>query len=78
MKEFIFIDKVLPFRLHSAPKLFSALADVIQWILHCIGIKNSLDDLYRMLLDLGVAEHFINVTGSSWNGMVQSTQKRES
>ena len=47
---FIFIDKVLPFGLRSAPKLFSALADAIQWILHSKGIKNSLHYLNDFIL----------------------------
>ena len=47
---FIFIDKVLPFGLRSAPKLFSALADAIQWILHSKGIKNSLHYLDDFIL----------------------------
>jgi len=29
----IFIDQTLPFGLRSAPKIFSAVADTIQWIM---------------------------------------------
>ena len=29
----VYIDRVLPFGLRSAPKLFSAVADALQWIL---------------------------------------------
>ena len=36
----VYIDKALPFGLHSAPKIFSAIADAFQWILHQKGIRN--------------------------------------
>ena len=49
-RKFIFIDKVLPFGLRSAPKIFSALADAIQWILHSKGIQNSLHYLDDFVL----------------------------
>ena len=48
--DFIFIDKVLPFGLRSAPKIFSALADAIQWILHSKGIKKGLHYLDDFIL----------------------------
>ena len=32
-------NKVLPFGLRSAPKIFSAVAEVIQWILYNIAIQ---------------------------------------
>ena len=38
----VFIDKALPFGLRSAPKIFSALADAIQWVLCHHGITNLL------------------------------------
>ena len=33
-----YIDWALPFGLRSAPKLFSAVADAIAWVLHCQGV----------------------------------------
>ena len=48
--DFIFIDKVLPFGLRSAPKIFSALADAIQWILCSKGVKRSLHYLDDFIL----------------------------
>ena len=39
---FIFMDKMLPFGLQSAPKIFSALADALQWILVHKGITHPL------------------------------------
>ena len=47
---FIFIDKVLPFGLRSAPEIFSALADAIQWILCSKGVKRSLHYLDDFIL----------------------------
>lgn len=38
----VFIDKVLPFGLRSAPKIFTALADGVQWVLGRHGISRSL------------------------------------
>ena len=37
-----YTDGALPFGLHSAPKIFSAVADALQWILTKKGIKNLL------------------------------------
>jgi len=33
-----YIDAVLPFGLHSAPKIFTALADALQWVLQDRGV----------------------------------------
>ena len=46
----IYIDKALPFGLRSAPKIFSAVADAIQWILLKKGIVNSLHYLDDFIL----------------------------
>ena len=37
-----FIDRMLPFGLHSASKIFSAVADGLQWILTQYGITHLL------------------------------------
>ena len=34
----VYIDTALPFGIHSAPKIFSAVADVLAWVLHCKGV----------------------------------------
>ena len=34
------MDKTLPFGLHSAPKLFSTVADGLAWALQCMGVAN--------------------------------------
>ena len=34
-----YVDRALPFGLRSAPKIFSAVADMITWALHCAGVK---------------------------------------
>ena len=33
-KGWVYIDRVLPFGLRSAPKIFSAVADAVQWMVH--------------------------------------------
>ena len=51
----IFIDTLLPFGLRSAPKIFSAVADALHWILSTKGIAHSLHfhylDDYVMVTD---------------------------
>ena len=46
----VFIDQALPFGLRSAPKIFSAVADAIQWILLNQGIPNLLHYLDDFIL----------------------------
>ena len=36
----LYVDCVLPFGLHSAPKIFNAVADALLWILLSKGIKH--------------------------------------
>ena len=36
----VFIDPMLPFGLRSAPKIFNAVADALNWILHRAGIEH--------------------------------------
>lgn len=38
----VFVDRTLPFGLRSAPKIFSAVADAIQWILVHHGVSKCL------------------------------------
>ena len=49
----VFVDKTLPFGLRSAPLIFSAVADALQWIMQRRGIK----DLFHYIDD------FITVGG---------------
>ena len=35
----VFIDRMLPIGLRSAPKIFSAVADALQWILAVKGVS---------------------------------------
>lgn len=37
-----YLDRALPFGLRSAPKIFSAVADFLAWVLHCHGIAHQL------------------------------------
>ena len=46
----LFVDTVLPFGLRSAPKLFNAVADVVEWILRQAGVVNILHYLDDFLL----------------------------
>ncbi len=50
-KQKLYIDTVLPFGLRSAPKIFSALADALEWILFNRGVStliHYLDDFLTM------------------------------
>lgn len=44
------VDPMLPFGLQSAPKIFNAIADALNWHLHCMGIP-----LIRHYLDCPTA-----------------------
>ena len=46
----VYIDRMLPFGLRSAPKIFSAIADTLQWILIQQGIKHILHYLDDFIL----------------------------
>ena len=37
-----YVDGALPFGLRSAPKIFSAVADMVSWALHCAGIQHQI------------------------------------
>ena len=52
----VFIDKVLPFGLRSAPKIFSAVADALLWILTKKGITKGLHYLDDFVLVAGSRE----------------------
>ena len=36
----MYVDAALPFSLRSAPKIFNALADALEWILHAHGVEH--------------------------------------
>ena len=49
-KDDIYIDMVLHFRLRSAPKVFNALADTLECMLHVmVGVKHNLHYLHDFL-----------------------------
>ena len=54
----LFIDSALPFGLRSAPKVFSAVADAIEWILKKHGVRHTLHylDDYMVFGAPGTAE----------------------
>ena len=40
----LFIDTVLPFGLRSAPKIFTAIADAVEWVAKQAGVRFVMDD----------------------------------
>ena len=45
----VYVDRALPFRLCSAPKVFTAIADGLAWAMACSGIRDFLhylDDFF--------------------------------
>lgn len=46
----VYINTVLPFGLHSTPKIFNALADAAEWIIREEGVKEVLHYLDNFLL----------------------------
>ena len=46
----IFVDRMLPFSLRLAPKYFSAIADVVQWMLKKDGVLKGLHYLDDFIL----------------------------
>jgi len=46
-----YIDHYIPFSLHSAPKLFNVLADLLAWVMENLGVSyliHYLDDYLTM------------------------------
>ena len=46
----LYVDTCLPFGLQSAPKIFTAVADAVQWILEQGGVLNAIHYLDDFLL----------------------------
>ena len=46
----VFIDSTLPFGLRSAPKIFTAIADAVEWILRKVGVEAVIHYLVDILL----------------------------
>ena len=42
----VFLDKALPFGLRSAPKMFTALSDALEWILQTRGVPWCIHDFF--------------------------------
>ena len=63
-RDAIYIDRMLPFGLRSAPKIFSAVADALQWILSNKGISHSLHylDDFIMVANSVDRAHFMKDT----------------
>lgn len=57
----IFIDPMLPFGLRSAPKIFTTLADALQWYSHQRGVPHIMHYLDDFILYSGGTTRFITV-----------------
>lgn len=67
-----YTDLVLPFGLRSAPKIFTAVADAIQWILASQGVQQSLhylDDYILVATNPGEASHQRQTIVSVFHGL---------
>lgn len=68
----VYVDKVLPFGLRSAPKIFSAVADAIQWTLFHNGIQKGLhylDDFILVAKDLQSARSQRDILQSTFRNL---------
>ena len=57
-----YVDRVLPFGLRSAPKIFTAIADAVQWVLARQGVLQSLhylDDYIVVARDATQVKHIL-------------------
>lgn len=45
-----YIERALPFGLRSAPKIFTAVSDMITWPLHCRGLQHQIHYLFFLFL----------------------------
>ena len=45
-----YVDRALPFRLKSAPKVFPAVTDMVAWALHCLAVRYQIHYLDDFLL----------------------------
>ena len=66
-----YVDPMLPFGLRSAPKIFNAVADALNWHLHQAGIpliRHYLDD-YIIITppDTSMCASFIGLVHREWN-----------
>ena len=52
-----YIDRSLPFGLRSAPKIFTAIADFVAWVLSCLGIKHQIHYLDDFLFLVAANSH---------------------
>ena len=76
----VFVDRSLPFGLRSAPKIFTASADMVAWVIHCQGVRwllHYLDDF--LLFGAPGSPHAIVVASRvfSSSGIPVATHKTE-
>ena len=60
----LFVDSALPFGLRSAPKIFSALADALEWLIRYEGVESVMHYLDDYLL-----------VARTWEGCQDALQK---
>lgn len=68
-EEKMYVDKVLPFGLRSAPKIFTAVADAAQWIMLSKGVENLLhylDDFIFAANSRSAAEEMKQTLVDTW------------
>ena len=68
----VYIDKMLPFGLHSASIIFSAVADALQWILiqkHISKVLHYLDDFILIAKSLSLADEQKQLLVSTCSGL---------
>ena len=65
----VYVDQALPFGLHSAPKLFTTVADSVGWALRAAGISlhiHYLYDFFSSLHRLEQIRHFWDTSSTLW------------
>ena len=56
-KHEVYVDRALPFGLRSAPKIFSAVSDVIAWAFHMVGLTHQIHYLDDFLFVEPLVSH---------------------
>ena len=57
----LYVDTALPFGLRSAPKIFNAVADAVDWVAKSMGVSNLfhyLDDFLIVAAPNSLESHF--------------------
>ncbi len=68
----VYVDTCLPFGLCSAPKIFSAVADGIAWVMHCKGLQSLIHYLDDFLL-VGPPGNLASCQSDLWSTLEMCT-----